>query len=218
MVVSSDQIDMNQGFGSSSMTITYVTRRGTNSFNGRLYEGFQAEYLDAKNWGSTVKPKYHRNDFGASAGGPLLKNKLFFFASMAALDIPGGARRTQTFFSDEAKQGIFTYANGAKANLFSIFAASNAASGTTFPASAAQINSMTAARIAEVDGYRQNAGVLSSPEQQPTDPNLRQWEWQRPNSQRTYYPTFRLDSNLSQNWRLNVLYNQTKFNSPYNNA
>jgi carboxypeptidase family protein len=214
MVVSSDQIDMNQGFGSSSMTITYITRRGTNSFSGRLYEGYRAEFLDANNWGSSVKPKYHRNDFGASAGGPIFRDKLFFFASMAALDIPGGARRTQTFFADAAKQGIFTYGNGAQANLFSIFAAFNAANGTAYPASAAQINSMTAARIAEVDKYRQNAGVLSSPEQQPTDPNLRQWEWQRPNSQRTYYPTFRVDSNLSQNWRLNVSYNQTKFNSP----
>ena len=218
MVVSSDQIDMNQGFGSSSMTITYITRRGTNSFSGRLYEGFRAQFLDANNWGSSVKPKYHRNDFGASGGGPILRDKLFFFASMSALDIPGGARRTQTFFSDDAKQGVFTYANGAKANLFSIFAAHNAANGTAFPASVSQINPMSKARIAEVDGYRQNAGVLSSPEQQPTDPNLRQWEWQRPNSQRTYYPTFRVDSNLSQDWRLNLSYNQSKFNSPDANA
>lgn len=218
MVVSSDQIDMNQGFGSSSMTITYITRRGTNSFNGRLYEGFRAEFLDARNWGSTVKPKYHQNDFGASAGGPIFRDKLFFFASMSALDIPGGARRTQNFLADDAKQGIFTYTNGAKANLFSIFAAHNAANGTSFPASASQINAMTRARIAEVDGYRQNAGVLSGPEQQPTDPNLRQWEWQRPNSRRTYYPTFRVDSNLSQNWRLNGSYNQTKLNAPNANA
>jgi hypothetical protein len=218
MVISSDQIDMNQGFGSSSMTITYITRRGTNSFNGRLYEGFRAEFLDANNWGSSVKPKYHRNDFGLSGGGPILKDKLFFFASMAALDIPGGARRTQTFFSDAAKQGVFTYANGAQANLFSIFAAQNAAKGTTFPASVSQINPMASARIAQVDKYRQNTGVLSSPEQQPTDPNLRQWEWQRLNSQRTYYPTFRVDSNLSQNWRLNASYNQTKSNLPYANA
>lgn len=217
MVVSSDQIDMNQGFGSSSMTITYITRRGTNSFSGRLYEGFRAEFLDANNYGSSVKPKYHRNDFGLSGGGPILKDKLFFFASMAALDVPGGARRTQTFLSDAAKQGIFTYANGAQANLFSIFAAANAANGTSFPASVSQINSLTSARIAEVDKYRQNAGVLSAPAEQPTDPNLRQWEWNRPNSQRTYYPTFRVDSNLSQNWRLNASYNQTKFNAPYNN-
>jgi hypothetical protein len=218
MVVSADQIDMNQGFGSSSMTITYITRRGTNSFSGRLYEGFRAEYLDANNWGSSVKPKYHRNDFGVSGGGPVLKDKLFFFASMAALDVPGGARRTQTYFSDDAKQGVFTYANGAKANLFSIYAAHNAANGTTFPASVSQMNATSSARIAEVDGYRQKAGVLSSPEEQPTDPNLRQWEWQRPNSQRTYYPTFRVDANLSPNWRLNVSYNQTKLNAPNANA
>jgi hypothetical protein len=214
MVVSADQIDMNQGFGSSSMTITYITRRGTNSFNGRLYEGFRAQFLDANNWGSSVKPKYHRNDFGLSGGGPIIRDKLFFFASMAALDIPGGARRTQTYLSDDAKQGVFTYANGAKANLFSIFAAANAANGTAFPASASQINQLTSARIAAVDGYRQNAGVLSASAEQPADPNLRQWEWQRLNSNRTYYPTFRVDSNLSQNWRLNVSYNQTKFNAP----
>src|SRR5262245_12046998 len=218
MVVSSDQIDMNQGFGSSSMTITYITRRGTNSFNGRLYEGFRAQYLDANNWGSSVKPKYHRNDFGASLGGPIFKDKLFFFGSMAALDIPGGAVRTQTYLADDAKKGVFTYANGAKANLFSIFAAANAANGTSFPASAAQINAMTSARIAAVDGYRQTNGVLSAASQQPADPNLRQWEWNRPNSNRTYYPTFRVDSNLSQNWRLNVSYNQTKLNAPNANA
>src|SRR5918993_2719213 len=210
MVVSADQIDMNQGFGSSSMTITYITRRGSNRFSGRVYEGFRAEFLDAKNWNSSVKPEYHRNDFGGSVGGPIMRDKLFFFSSMAALDIPGDARRTQTYFADDAKRGVFTYANGAKADLFSIFAAHNAANGTAFRASASQINAMTSARIAEVDGYRQNAGVLSALEEQPTDRNLLQWEWQRPNSQRTYYPTFRIDSNLSENWRLNPFYNPTE--------
>ncbi len=219
MVVSSDQIDMNQGFGSSSMTITYITRRGTNNFSGRLYEAYRSEAFDANNWNSSVeKAKYHRNDFGASVGGPIFRDKLFFFGSMAALDIPGGALRTQTFLADDAKKGIFTYANGAKANLFNIFAAANAANGTNYPASAAQINAMTSARIADVDSYRQNAGVLSAPSVQPADPNLRQWEWNRPNSNRTYYPTFRVDSNLSQNWRLNVSYNQTKLNAPNANA
>lgn len=215
MVVSADQMDMNQGFGSSSMSVTYVTRRGTNSFSGRLYEGFRAQFLDATNWGSTVKPKYHRNDFGASLGGPLMKNKVFFFASMAALDIPGGTSRTQNFLSDAAKQGVFTYANGAQANLFSIFAAHNAANGTSFPASVGQINPMTAARIAAVDRYRQNAGGLA--QTQPTDRNLRTWEWQRENSNRTYYPTIRVDSNLSERWRLNVAINQTKQDSPHSN-
>jgi hypothetical protein len=214
MVVSSDQMDLNQGFGNSSMQITYVTRRGTNAFHGRLFEDFRAQFLNANDWGSSVKPTYHQNEFGASLGGPVVRDRVFFFGSYSALDVPGGSRTTRTFLADPAKQGVFTYGNGAQANLFNIFAAYNAANGTAFPASASQINPMVAARITAVDRYRQNAGVLSARELQPTDPNLRQWEWQYPNSQRTYYPTFRVDSNLSPRWRVNLAYNQSKFNAP----
>jgi len=214
MVVSTDQIDMNQGFGNSSMQITYVTRRGTNAYHGRLYEGFRAQFLNAKNWGSTVKPKYHQNEAGATLGGPIFRDKLFFFGSYSLLDVPGGSRTTRSFLADDAKQGVFTYGNGVRANLFNIYAAYNAANGTTFPGAVSQINPMVQARIAEVDRYRQNAGVLSAPELQPTDPNLRQWEWQYANSQRTYFPTFRVDYNMSNRWRLNLAYNQSKFNAP----
>ncbi len=214
MVISTDQIDMNQGFGNSTMQITYVTRRGSNAFHGRLYEGFRAQFLNARNWGSSVKPKYHQNEFGASLGGPVFRNKLFFFASGSALDVPGGSRTTRTYFSDDAKRGVFTYGNGSTANLFDIYAAYNAANRTTFPAAVSQINPMSQARIAEVDRYRQNAGVLSAPESQPTDPNLRQWEWQYANPRRTYYPTFRMDYNMSDRWRVNLAYNQSKFNAP----
>ncbi len=218
MVVSTDQLDMNQGFGNSGMQITYVTRRGTNAFHGRVYEDFRAEWLNAKNWGSTLKPKYHQNEAGASIGGPIFKDKLFFFGSGSLLDVPGSRVTSRTFLTDAAKQGIFTYGNGAQANLFSIFAAYNAAKGTTFPASVSQENAMVQARLAEVDRYRQSAGGMSRPEVQPTDPNLRQWEWQSANSNRTYYPTFRVDYNLSNRWRVNAAYNQTKYRAPYANA
>lgn len=113
MVISTDQIDMNQGFGSSSMQITYVTRRGSNVFHGRVYEGYRADIFNAKNWGSTVKPKYHQHELGASVGGPIFKDKLFFFGSFSTLDIPGGSRTTRNFLADDAKRGVFTYANGA---------------------------------------------------------------------------------------------------------
>jgi hypothetical protein len=218
MVVSADQMDMNQGFGNSTMQVTYVTRRGSNAFHGRLFEDFRAQFLNANNWNTTVKPTYHQNEFGASVGGPILPAKLFFFASGSALDVPGSSRTTNTFLTDPAKQGVFTYGNGATANLFNIFANYNAANGTTFPASTSQINPMVAARLAQVDAYRKNAGVLSAAALQPTDPNLRQWEWNYANSQRTYYPTFRVDYNMSPSWRMNVSYNQSKFGAPSSNA
>ena len=43
MVISTDQMDMNQGFGNSTMQVTYVTRRGSNHFHGRVYEDYRAE-------------------------------------------------------------------------------------------------------------------------------------------------------------------------------
>ena len=100
--------------------------------------------------------------------------------------------------TDTAKQGVFTYANGAQANLFNIFAAYNAANGTSFPASVSQINAMTAARFAEVDRLpaecrRPVASGVAADRSQPAPVGVAV-----PNDRtRTYYPTFRIDYNVS---------------------
>ena len=59
---------------------------GTNSFHGRLYEYFQNRNLNAidvsrKNQGITKNPRYDNNRFGGQIGGPIFRNKLFFFAN-----------------------------------------------------------------------------------------------------------------------------------------
>src|SRR5579864_4635714 len=59
---------------------------GTNSFHGRLYEYFQNRNLNAldtslSNQGITKVPRYDNNRFGGEIGGPIFKNKLFFFAN-----------------------------------------------------------------------------------------------------------------------------------------
>lgn len=211
MVVSSDQIDMNQGFGTASMQITYVTRRGTNQFHGRVYEDFRSSALNAYNWGSKQRAKYHQNELGASVGGPIFKDKLFFFASFSALDVPGGSLNTRDYFANSAKTGVFTYGNGNTANIFNIITAYNAANpGTNLPTA---VNTVVASRLAQVDQYRGTAGQQYSIN--PADPNLRTWQWVENNPQRTYYPTFRLDYDLSEKWTFNLSYNQTKFNAPH---
>ena len=207
--------------------VTAVTKSGSNQIHGSGFyflrsDGFQARDPFTQSTRNSITnrfiPQAKWQQFGGTIGGPIIKDKLFFFGSGSVLDIPGSRLATRTYFADAAKQGIFTYGNGAQANLFNIYAAYNAAKGTTFPASLSQMNAMTQARLAEVDRYRQNAGGLSAPEVQPTDPNLRQWEWQVPNSRRTYYPTFRVDYNPSNRWRVNAAYNQTKENRPYQYA
>lgn len=65
--------------------ISIATRSGTNAFHGTLFEYFRNDVLDAKDWfvnfSGLPKPKERLNDFGGALGGPLVKDKTFFFFS-----------------------------------------------------------------------------------------------------------------------------------------
>jgi hypothetical protein len=61
-------------------TVLVTTKSGTNNFHGTLYEFVRNTDLDAKSYFSSSVEKFNLNDFGGSVGGPILKNKLFFFA------------------------------------------------------------------------------------------------------------------------------------------
>src|SRR5207249_10052012 len=64
--------------------ISLVTKSGTNSLRGSGFEFFRDSALDARNFfdRGTEPPPFSRNQFGASAGGPIRKNRLFFFAGV----------------------------------------------------------------------------------------------------------------------------------------
>jgi len=60
-------------------TINVASKSGTNSFNGTLYEFFRNDVLDARNFFAPTRGVYRQNQFGATFGGPILRNKLFFY-------------------------------------------------------------------------------------------------------------------------------------------
>lgn len=68
-------------FGRGSTDVSAVTRSGTNEFHGSLFEFLRTTNLDATPYFSSKPPAFHRNQFGGSVGGPILKGKLFFFGS-----------------------------------------------------------------------------------------------------------------------------------------
>src|SRR6266850_2696848 len=73
------------GTGSGGQ-ISLITKSGGNSFHGSLFEYFRNDALDARNEFDGVKPSVLRlNQFGGSVGGPIKKDKLFFFAGMETL-------------------------------------------------------------------------------------------------------------------------------------
>jgi hypothetical protein len=64
---------------SSGVAFNLVTRNGTNDFHGAAFEYFRNDKLDARNFFSPGNTELRFNDFGYNVGGPILKNKLFFF-------------------------------------------------------------------------------------------------------------------------------------------
>jgi len=65
--------------------VSIVTRSGTNAFHGTVFEYFRNDVLDARDWfvnsNHLAKPKLRQNDFGGVLGGPIIKDKTFFFFS-----------------------------------------------------------------------------------------------------------------------------------------
>jgi hypothetical protein len=60
-------------------TVLVTTKSGSNDFHGTLYEFLRNTSLDADSYFATSKQKFNLNDFGGSVGGPIKKNKTFFF-------------------------------------------------------------------------------------------------------------------------------------------
>jgi outer membrane receptor protein involved in Fe transport len=89
--------------------ITAVTKSGNNEFHGSAFNFLRNDKFDANSWGNNrsgaQKPNLSQNIFGATLGGPLVKNKVFFFADYqgTATNRPGEA--TATVASDAMRDG-----------------------------------------------------------------------------------------------------------------
>src|SRR5688572_2006 len=70
--------------GSAGSVVNIVTRSGSNRLHGSLFEFFRNEKLDARNFFNkppAAKPAFRLNQFGGSLGGPIVKDRAFFFGS-----------------------------------------------------------------------------------------------------------------------------------------
>ena len=68
----------------SGAVVSIVTRSGTNELHGSVFEDFRNAVLNARNYFNAVgqpKDAFRNNQFGGSVGGPIIKNKTFFYAS-----------------------------------------------------------------------------------------------------------------------------------------
>lgn len=96
--------------------INVATRSGTNEFHGVLYEYLRNAKLDAKNFfdiPTAPIPPYKRNQFGGSFGGPIKKNKTFFFGNYEGTRIRQSITKVSTVPTEAMKSGDFSSLLGA---------------------------------------------------------------------------------------------------------
>lgn len=71
---------INPEFGrNSGAVINAITKAGTNSFHGDAFEFYRDTFLNTKSFFSATPQVFHQNQYGGTVGGPVWKNKVFFF-------------------------------------------------------------------------------------------------------------------------------------------
>lgn len=89
--------------------VSAITKSGTNTLHGSLFQFYRNDALDAPNYFdkkfNNPEPDFNRNQFGGSVGGPIRRNKLFFFASYEGLREELGRTDTATVPSVNVRQG-----------------------------------------------------------------------------------------------------------------
>lgn len=116
--VLTNTFDAEYGRNSGSV-VNVVTKGGTNNFHGDVYEFFRNKALDTRGFFDTEKPKFNQNQYGGTFGGPIKRNKTFFFVSAEErqirqgissdlVTVPTSAERTGDFSAGGAFAGTLS--------------------------------------------------------------------------------------------------------------
>ena len=83
-----------------------VTKSGTNSLHGSVFEFLRNNVLDARNFFDSETPAFRRNQFGFTFGGPIVKDRTFFFGSYEGLRESKGITSVSIVPDDNARRGV----------------------------------------------------------------------------------------------------------------
>ena len=96
-----------------STQLVFETPSGTNELHGSVYWYNRNSKFAANDWfnnqSGLARPRLNQNQLGASLGGPIKKDKLFFYANYEAVRTNQQSPATSTVLTDDARAGIFTY-------------------------------------------------------------------------------------------------------------
>lgn len=194
--------------GQGAITVKFVTRGGTNSYNGSVYEYIRRDEWNKNTWfllrDGVAKTPLRQYQTGMRFGGPIGvpgvfdgSGKAFFFFNVEKFHQPGAVDRTRTILQPSAQSGIFSYstATGVKQVNLLTLAAANGQLATMDPTIAALLSDIRAA-----------AGTTGSITNQ-TDPLYQDFTYNATQKSDNWFPTLRVDLNFGKNHRFSSVYN-----------
>jgi hypothetical protein len=201
-----DGLSLGNGFGQASTQLNFISRRGGNQFHGRIYDDFRNNGLNANSYANNVsgvrRAHLILNDFGVSVGGPIFRDKLFFFGTFAASRQPGTINANNNVFSAGAQQGNFTYTGSDKlvhtVNVLQL--AQN-----YDPSLPGTVNSTISSQISGINTAVNGQGLTAL-----TDPTILLLTYSAPGGINYYYPVGRVDYNLSDKVRMYLSFLMTQ--------
>lgn len=114
----------NPAMGGGASQVVFVTPSGTNQFHGSALWSNRNNYFAANTWfnnqSGVKRPFLNQNQFGGKVGGPILHNKLFFYANYEEFLSRQQTPASTTILTDDARNGIFTASTGQKVNVLQL--------------------------------------------------------------------------------------------------
>jgi hypothetical protein len=95
-------------FAGGGAVIDVTTRSGSNTLHGSAFEFLRNSDLDSREFFDSVRPPYHQNQFGGALGGPIQKNKTFFFADYQGFRIHQSQTVLATVATPDERAGNFS--------------------------------------------------------------------------------------------------------------
>lgn len=100
----------------SGAQVALITRSGTNELHGNAFWFYRTPRLNANPWQNNLlgvgKEMFVQNIYGGSIGGPIRKNRTFYFANWQELRAIRNITQTATVLTSQARQGLFRYVSG----------------------------------------------------------------------------------------------------------
>ena len=201
--------------GQGGVQIKFVTKSGSNSWTGTTYEYLRRDTFNANTWfrnrdlppdaatGKAPKDKLRSYQQGVAQGGPIMKNKAFFFFNYEEQRAPSSSTLQRVVLSPDAVNGVFSYNTSSgvqRVNLLQLAAANG---------QLATLDPLVAKVLGDIQKSTQSQGTLTA----LSNPLVQQYTFSTPTQSFNPAPTVRIDYELSQRHRLTGSMNYRHINS-----